>query len=98
MIKYSKALSCQDQSSLELLNDALPYELYDILVVEFELVKRSNVVGESQFKANIRVNVVKEDGVQDFLNDFEGKSGTNWNSLKGDVRRSKGGHQQLSQM
>ena len=69
----------------KILEPILPEE-YDVLVIDFKLIKLSNIIGESQFEANFRVNVTSEDGVKTFIEDYNESSWTTHNSFKGDKR------------
>ena len=62
---------------------------YDILIEEFgkRVWERSRIVGESQFDIKFRVNVTTKEDVLNFLKKFGEKSGTSYNTFKGDKNR-----------
>ena len=47
---------------LEIVDPILP-EDYDILLIEFDMIKRSNIIGEVQFTLKCRVNIKSKDGI-----------------------------------
>ena len=66
------------------LEPILPIDEYNILVLEFSNVKRSSIVGEDKFFVKFRTNVRTKDQVKDFIQSLSDKSGTTYNSLRGD--------------
>ena len=64
----------------------MPVNNYDIVVLNFDEIKSSNVVGEDQFCVKFRTNVKSAEEIQDFIQDFQNKSGTTYNSYKGDKK------------
>ena len=85
MISFATKALDVDKNVSEVLGAVIPFEIYDILVLEFEVLRPSNIVGESQFKAKIRVNVSEKENIDKFFQDFGSKSGTSYNKFKGDV-------------
>ena len=88
MITFAKNLIDQEESISQVLGAIFPYEIYEIFVLEYELVKLSNVIGESQFEAKLRINVTEEEKIAQFFEDFGGKSGTSYNITTGDRKAS----------
>ena len=85
MISFATKALDVEKSVSEVLGAVISFEIYDILVLEFEVLRPSNIVGESQFKAKIRVNVSEKENIDKFFQDFGSKSGTSYNKFKGDV-------------
>ena len=70
---------------IDTLRQILP-DGFEYMVTDFDLLDRSNVVGENKFHAKIRVNVAEETKIPEFLTEFEAKSGTTYNKVRGDER------------
>ncbi len=63
-----KCGSCEEVDIKDILEPILPEE-YDVLLISYEKIKRSNIVGES--KASFRVNVDSEEGLETFMKSSE---------------------------
>ena len=68
---------------LKVLDPILPDE-YNILVLDFELIKASKIIGESQFYSKFRLNIDNKENIDEFITKLGDKSGTSYNTYKGD--------------
>ena len=59
---------------------------YQYLIVDFEIVSRSEVVGETKFKTKFRVNISDKEEIDGFIVEFGNKSGTSYNKIRGDEK------------
>ena len=83
-----KCSSAEEADIIRTLEHILPEE-YNILLLSYENIKSSHIIGESQFKAEFRVDVRTEDETSKFMERYSEKSWTTHNKFKGD-KRGKG--------
>ena len=70
------------------LEDVMPCK-YKYKISSFKVVQESKIQSEVKFEAVLNVNVCQEEGIQQFLAEFEKSSLTSYNQLHGDSRKSK---------
>ena len=89
MIKLSPGLNSMSDEfkgeCLETFRCILPNE-FQYVVNDFTLIEESIVVGEAKFKSKFRVNVTGESGIKPFIQSLVDKSGTSYNTQRGDVK------------
>ena len=66
-----------------ILSPILPND-YSYFLTEFNMVKKSVAVDETQFMLECRVNVNSKEEIDKFIVDLGRKSGTTYNKFKGD--------------
>ena len=67
MISFTPKFCEQEKNeTLAILQSILP-ENDTFVVIDFKLVKRSTIVGETLFNANIRVNIENKESIEEFL-------------------------------
>ena len=89
MINFAPKFCAEGKKEiLEILDPILP-EDYDILLIEFDMIKRSNINSEVQLTLKWRVNMKSKDDIDGFICKLGSKSGTTCNKFKGD-RSGKG--------
>ena len=78
----------QKPESRKILEDVLP-EKYKYRVASFKVLQESQIANETKFEAAISVNICSEEGVHQFLSQFQKSSSTNYNILRGDKKGGK---------
>ena len=71
-----------------ILENLLP-EKYRYNISSFKVVQDCQISNETKFEAVVAVNVCIEEGIQQFLNEFQESSSTNYNMLNGDNKGGK---------
>ena len=80
---------CKDNNDKhKVLEEILPRD-YNYQVTAFQLKESSNICSESKFSATFNINICTEDGLQAFLQEFNGITNTSYNMLKADNRKAK---------
>ena len=88
MAMFSWLCCKQKPESRTILEDVLP-EKYKYRVASFKVIQESQIANETKFEAAISVNICSEEGVHQFLSQFQKSSSTNYNILRGDKKDGK---------
>ena len=64
-------------------------EQYHYRITNFKVVEESQIVNETKFEAIVAVNICSEEGIKQFINDFQKSSSTNYNIQDGDKNVGK---------
>ena len=84
MITFAEKFSGDFKTEALSILDAVLPDKYSFYINEFTIIKKSDIVGETLFDLNCRVNVESKDKIKELLGEFSIKSGTTYNQVRGD--------------